>query len=219
MQLGSIEAVVAAVREDGRAEVEQIERDVAAAIARVREEDARLPVVVADAEARLGAARRQARDRLAAEDWADHEAAIRDREAWIAHVVEEGERRLGGLDLVTARSDLVRLAREALDCLPDQPLEVLVPPLFADVADLVRSGTSKTVARVTPSAGCAGGCVAQTVDGRVRLDNTYRDRRRRFEPIWRARVGEMFGEDVAGAADVARCTDVARAVQASGSER
>ena len=210
MQLGSIEAVVAAVQEDARAEVDQIERDLAAAIARLREEDARVPVVVADAEARLSAARRQARERLAAEDWADHEAAIRDREAWIARVVDEGERRLGALDPVTARSDLVRLAREALDCLPDQPLEVLVPPLLAGVADLVRSATVKTVARVTPSPACDGGCIAQTVDGRVRFDNTYRDRRRRFEVMWRARLGEMYGEgDAALAAE--------GALQASGS--
>jgi vacuolar-type H+-ATPase subunit E/Vma4 len=212
MQLGSIESVLAAVQEDARAENEQIERETAAAIARAREEDARLPVVVADAEARVGAARRQARDRLAAEDWADHEAAIRDREAWIAQVVDEGERRLAALDPVTARSDIVRFAREAFDCLPDQPLELLVPPRLAGVADLVRSGTSKPVARVTPSEACDGGCIAQTVDGRIRFDNTYRDRRRRFEAIWRARLGDVYGErDAAGAAR--------GALLASGSER
>ena len=198
MQFGSIEAVVAAVREDAKEESEKVERDLAAVIARAREEDARFPVVVPDAEARINRARRQAHDRIAAEDAADHQSAIKDREVWIAQVVAEGQRRLLVLDAATARADLARLAREAIDHMPDQALELLVSATRADVLDAVprddfMTAPGKKIARVTPTPNIvSGGCIVQTIDGRMRYDNTYAARCRRFESIWRARLGNMY---------------------------
>jgi vacuolar-type H+-ATPase subunit E/Vma4 len=198
MQFGSIEAVVAAVQEDANAEVEKIERDLAAATARAREEDRRLPVVVPDAEARISRARRQVHDRIAAEEAADHQSALKDREMWIAQAMAEGQRRVLALDVAAARADLVRLAREAIDRMPDQTLELLVSTARADLLDAatrdeIMAVPGKTIARVTPSPSVgSGGCIVQTIDGRIRYDNTYAARCRRFESIWRARLGEMW---------------------------
>ncbi len=198
MPFGSIEAVVAAVQEDANAEVEKIERDLAAAIARARDEDRPLPLVVPDAAARISRARRQAHDRIAAEEAADHESALKDREMWIARAVKEGQRRLLALDVATARADLVRLAREAIDRMPDQALELLVPAARADLLDAatrdeIMTAPGKTIARVTPSPNVgSGGCIVQTIDGRIRYENTYAARCRRFESFWRARLGEMW---------------------------
>ena len=198
MPFGSIEAVVAAVQEDANAEVEKVERDLAAAIARARDEDQRLPVVVPDADARISRARRQAHDRIAAQEAADHQSALKDREMWIAQAVTDGERRLLALDVATARADLVRLAREAIDRMPDQALELLVSTARADLLDAatrdeVMTAPGKTIARVTPLPNVgSGGCIVQTLDGRIRYDNTYAARGRRFESYWRARLGEMW---------------------------
>jgi vacuolar-type H+-ATPase subunit E/Vma4 len=198
MQFGSIEAVVAAVQEDANAEVEKIERDLAAAITRARDEDAGLPVVVPDADPRISRARRQTHDRIAAEEAADHQSALRDRETWIAQAVTEGQRRLLALDVATTRADLIRLAREAIDRMPDQALELLVSPARADLLDAatrdeIMTAPGKTIARVTlsPNVG-SGGCIVQTIDERIRYDNTYAARCRRFASIWRARLGEVW---------------------------
>lgn len=198
MPLGSIEAVVLAVQEDAKAEVEKIERDLATDIARLRQEDAALPVVVPDADARVAAARRQVRDRIAAEDGADHKAALSDRETWIRRAMTEGERKLRGLDAGLLRADLIHFAREALDRMPNTPLELLVPANHRELAEtLLRdgalSGSGKVVTRVGVAPEVTSGCIVQTADGRIRYDNSYEARARRFEAAWRARLGEMYG--------------------------
>jgi vacuolar-type H+-ATPase subunit E/Vma4 len=198
MLYGSVEAVVVGVQEDAKAEIEKIERDLATTIARLREEDSRLPVVVADADVRVSAARRQGRDRIAAEDRADHQAALTERESWIEQVVAEGERRLRALDPGEVRADLVRLAREAFERMPDQPLEVLVSPAHVDLADAILhdesiAASGRTIAGVKATPEVSSGCIVQTVNGRIRYDNTYRARGRRFEAAWRARLGGLYG--------------------------
>ena len=197
MQLGSIEAVVAAVQEDAKAEIEKIERDLASTIVRLREDDARLPVVVADADARIGAARRQARDRTAAENWADHQAALNDRETWIQRVTAEGERRLQALDRAALRADFARLVREALDRMPDGPVELLVSSADLDLAEAIRGdGTlaafGRAITCVTATSEVTSGCIVQPIGGRIRYENSYRIRARRFEAAWRARLGEVY---------------------------
>jgi vacuolar-type H+-ATPase subunit E/Vma4 len=197
MQFGSIEAVVLAVQEDAKADVEKIERDLATTIARLREEDAALPVVVPDANARIAAARRQGRDRIAAEDWADRQAALSNRETWIQRVTAEGERKLRALDPAVLRADLVDLVREALDRMPNQPLELLVPAEQIDLAepilgDPTLAAPGKVVTRVGVTSEVTSGCIVQSADGRIRYDNSYGIRARRFEVAWRARLGELY---------------------------
>jgi vacuolar-type H+-ATPase subunit E/Vma4 len=194
-QLGSIDAVVLAVQEDARAEVDTIERDLAAAIARLRA--AAPPAPAPDAAGRIAAARRLVRERIAAEDWADHQAALSDREAWIQRVMIEGERSLAALDPATRRADMLAFAREALDHLPPAPLELLVPAGDVAVAEtLVREGafaaSGKGIARVAATSEIASGCLVQTVGGHIRYDNSHRSRVKRFEAVWRARLCELY---------------------------
>jgi vacuolar-type H+-ATPase subunit E/Vma4 len=193
---GSIEAVIAAVREDVHEETARIEREAAAAIERLRQEDAAMPVVIPDADARLASARVRGRERLAAEDWEDRQRALQAREAWISSVVQAATRRLFAEDAVQKRAHLVALAREALGRLTGADCTIL---LAADDAPLVteavrrelESATGKRV-RVEPSDAVPGGCIAQTSDGRVRCDNTYAARIRRYEPAWRRIVTDRF---------------------------
>ena len=57
---GSVESIVAAIREEARAESDRVDAETAATIARLREEDSRTPVAVPDGDARIESARRQA---------------------------------------------------------------------------------------------------------------------------------------------------------------
>lgn len=195
--LGSIDSVVVAIQEDARAEVERIVSEAAPAIARLREEDARLPVVVSDADVRVAAARRGARERLAEQDWGDRQAALTAREAWIARVVAEGQRRLGAMGQGLRRQELLRLASEAVARISGDSAELLVPAADAALADEAfraelgaASGKAITVTAVTDLPG--GGCIARSADGRTSYDNTYTARARRFESYWRLALGELF---------------------------
>jgi vacuolar-type H+-ATPase subunit E/Vma4 len=194
---GSVEAVIVAVQEDAGAEIEKIDRDVDAAMARARAEDAALPAVIPDAEARIAAARHSVRDRTAAEDGADRESALTGREEWIRRVREAGERRLAGLTDAARRADLTAFAVDAIGFMPDEPIEVLVPLRDGGMSDMLRTelatrSTGRTIAAVRAVAEVRSGCVAQTIDGRIRYENTYDRRAERFEPIWRAFLADQY---------------------------
>ena len=194
---GSIESVLAAIREDARAEIERIESDAAAAVARLRDEDARSPFVVADADVRLAAARRQARERLAEQDWADRQEALNAREAWIARIAAEGQRRSLASEPGVRRRGLLRLAREAVERIGGDDVELLISAADAAVADSawqsqLANETGRTIS-LTPAVDIASaGCIARTRDGRLSYDNTYVARARRFESSWRAVVAGLF---------------------------
>jgi vacuolar-type H+-ATPase subunit E/Vma4 len=200
---GSVETVIAVVHEDAAAEIEKIERDCVAAIARLQEDEAALPIVVPDADARIAAARRRGRDRLGAQDWADRQAALSDREAWIDGVVVKGERRLRELTVEERRADLEVLIGEALDRMPNAALQVLVPANdVAAARAIVESGclpAGKAVTAVMETAAVASGCIVQTTDGRICYDNSYAARARRLGPAWRARLGEFYEQRLAPA--------------------
>jgi vacuolar-type H+-ATPase subunit E/Vma4 len=204
--LGSVEAVVAAIHEDARDELLRIERDAAAAIDRLRFEDAAAPVAAAGADARILAARRRAREQAAAEDWSDREDALNARERWTAAVVEEGMRRLLASPDDVKRADLLAFAREAIARLPAGACELLVSPQDLPLLDhgwrAQLNAHIATPASVRASAAIAGGCVAQRRDGRIRFDNSYAARARRDESRWRTAIGTLFDAATAGAAHV-----------------
>ena len=215
MRLGSIEAVVVALQEDANAEVEKIDRDLAAAVARVREEDAALPVVVSDAETRVAAARRAVRDHIGAEDWADRLAVLNNRQSWIERATAEGERKLQALDPSSLRADLVDLVREGFERMPSGPLELLVPADHVDLAEtLLREGTlapaGNVVARVGATSEITSGCILQTPDGRIRYENSYASRARRLEAVWRSQLGALYEEQP----DLARSGSLSRSIVA-----
>ena len=70
--LGSVAAVVAAIREDASAEAEALDCQAQAEIDRIRTSEASDVVTIPDRERKLAAARQHARVRLAHEDWERH---------------------------------------------------------------------------------------------------------------------------------------------------
>jgi vacuolar-type H+-ATPase subunit E/Vma4 len=193
---GSIEAVVAAIHEDAHGEIERIDTEAAAAVARLRDDDARTPVTVSDAETRIAAARRRAQERASEEDWADRQAALTAREQWLARVVALGITRLRADDPVTRRDHLARLAQEAVHRVGRPAVTLVVAPddlPFADARwiDEVAAAAHATLT-VAADPAIDGGCIARSPDGRLSYDNTYAARVRRFEAIWRPALSALY---------------------------
>ena len=117
--LGSVQAVVAAIREDAAAEVEMLGQTTQAELDRIRAEEARDVVTIPESASRLAAARQRARARLAEEDWQDAREAFAEREQWIARAVAKGERQLAEAEASDRRREtLAVFVREALERLP-----------------------------------------------------------------------------------------------------
>jgi vacuolar-type H+-ATPase subunit E/Vma4 len=193
---GSVESVVAAIREEARAESERIEIDASATIARLRQEDELTPVAIPDGDARIAAARRRAHEHAADENWGDRQVALESRERWMARAVALGLDRLRIADAATRREDLLHLACEAGARVGSPAVEIVVAPDDLALADPAwRVEVAATIgAAVTVSADAAvtGGCIVRSADGRLNYDNTYAARTRRFEGAWRSALSELL---------------------------
>ena len=119
--LGSPASVIAAIREDGEAEVERIQEAAAAALKTIAVEAASTDVAVGDREERLAAARRMNEDRLARQEWEGRRAVMQQREEWIQRVVTKAQQRWGASSAET----LDALVREARARLPEGECEVV----------------------------------------------------------------------------------------------
>lgn len=193
---GSVESVVAAIREEAFAESDRIETQTAAAIARLREEDRQRPVAIPDGDARIEAARRLARERAAEENWADRQLALESRERWMARAVALGLDRLRAAETATRREDLLHFACEAAASVGGRTVEIVVAPDDLPLLDSAWRGqvTATLGAAVTVSADTAvsGGCIARSADGRLNYDNTLAARTRRLERAWRSALSELL---------------------------
>jgi vacuolar-type H+-ATPase subunit E/Vma4 len=201
---GSVESIVAAIREEARAESDRCEADSAATIARLQEEDRQRPVAIPDGEARLEAARRGAHERAAEENWADRQVALESRERWMARAVALGLERLRRADAPTRREDLLDLACEAAarvggaQLRPGQGsgVEILVAADDLALADpdwcAQVAGTIDATVTVSADPAVTGGCIARSADGRLNYDNTFAARTRRFEGAWRSALSELL---------------------------
>jgi vacuolar-type H+-ATPase subunit E/Vma4 len=202
--LGSVAAVIAAIREDASAEAEMLDRQAQTEVERLRALEADDVVTIPDRERRLTAARQESQARLAQEDWEDTRQAVADRERWISRAVELGRHQLADPGDVQARRDrLAVLAHEAISRLPGRVCELVVPE--ADVALLgpqwrraVADEAGRDDVRVTGGA-LEGGCIARTPDGRATFDNSYAARAGRFEAAWRSALAEVFEQALRGA--------------------
>ena len=193
-------AVVEALREEAEGEVQRIAHETQERVARLRASAGGEPADLPDRGPRLAAARREAAELLAQEAGADRRAMLEEREAWIGRIVAEGLRRLESPEPAAERRDsLARLAAEAAASLPGEASEIVVAPADAALLDEawckdVAKAAGKKVVRVVADAGRrAGGCLARTPGGKVSFDNGYEARARRFEPVWRAGLAEIYG--------------------------
>jgi vacuolar-type H+-ATPase subunit E/Vma4 len=197
--LGSVAAVVEALREEAEGEVQRIARETEERIAQLRAAAGAEPADLPDRGPRLAAARRGAAELLAQEAWADRRAMLEEREAWIGRIVAEGQRRLEAPEPPSDRRDLLgRLAAEAAACLPGEACEIVVAPADAALLDEawckeVAKAAGKKNARVVPDAARRGGCLARAEGGKVSFDNGFEARARRFEPAWRAGLAGIYG--------------------------
>lgn len=193
---GSIESVIAAIREEARAEADRLDAEASAAIARLREDERQTVVTVPDAESRVEAARRRARERGAEESWADRQVALEARERWLSRAVALGVDRLRAADAASRREDLFHLARDAGVRVGGPAVEILVAPEDLSIADAAWTNevASAIGAAVTVAADATvtGGCIARTAAGRLTCDNTVAARTRRLDAVWRRALSDLF---------------------------
>lgn len=187
-----------AVREEASREVERLLRDTNEEIVRLRAEAQSADVMPPDRPARLAAARREVSAQLAREDWEDRRAALEERERWTERAIRLARERLDGDREAAARRELLlALAVEAAERLPAGAVEIAVSASDASIADdafveeLARRAR-RPVARARGDLPQSG-CVVSTVGGKVRFDNSLEARARRFEPLWRAALTEIYG--------------------------
>jgi vacuolar-type H+-ATPase subunit E/Vma4 len=198
--LGSVAAVVAAIREDAAVEVDAIARQADADIARLRAEDAARPLTFAEGEMQLATARDSARARVAHEDWLDSRTAIDEREAWFAHVVALGQQRLGLGGDEHQKQRLARLVRESLGRLQSPAVDIVVSaadaPLLDEAWQLELRRAHRLDTLTITSGPIDGGCLVRTIDGRASYDNTFPARADRFCTAWRAAMAELYDRSV-----------------------
>jgi vacuolar-type H+-ATPase subunit E/Vma4 len=198
--LGSVAAVVAAIREDAAVEVDAIARQADADIARLRAEDAARPPAFVEGEMQVATARNSARARVAQEDWLDSRAAIDERETWLARVVALGQQRLALDGDERRRQRLARLVRESLVRLQSPAVDIVVSvadaPLLDEAWQLELRAALALETLLITAGGIDGGCVVRTIDGRASYDNTLQARAERFRTAWRAAIADLYERSV-----------------------
>jgi len=198
--LGSVAAVIAAVREDADAEVEGIQRDTQRAIDALTHFDTAVAGRPEDA-APVVAARTRARIAAAHDDGEDARVAIGEREEWLARALDLGRAQLAVPQApAVRRDDLARLTREAIDRLPPGRLDILVSAADAPLLDAEWIATvgGDRHADLTVGVGAVeGGCIVRTADGRVVFDNTWPARHERLQSAWRSAMTDVYEHAVA----------------------
>ncbi len=204
--LGSVEAVIAAVRDDVAVDLEALEHQGERQLAAEREQAGGEPATAPDRDRRLASARREARERLAQEDWEDARAALEHRERWIADVLARARARLLSPEPgAVRRRRLADLAHEAIAALPGDEARLAVTagdrPLLDEAwcLDVAARAGKRQIAIETEDIG--GGCRARSSDGRLLYDNSIDARVRRLEVAWRAVLGQLYHEAI-GAVEV-----------------
>ena len=210
--LGSVAAVIAAIHEDGAAELETTEIETARAVSRMTAEGAAEAGSAPDTAGTLAAARDSVRTRLAQEDWEDARQALADREAWIARAVELGDKRVRDReDIQVIRERLASLAREGLERMPPGPVEIAVSAEDHAVLDddwhlALGAAAAHSVQVVTAS--ITGGCVVRAASGRSTFDNTYAARAERLQSAWRGALADIYERATDGITSTAAGTEV-----------
>jgi vacuolar-type H+-ATPase subunit E/Vma4 len=187
--LGSAASVLASMRDEAQGEIERVEQEAEAAVARSKVDEPEVTEALDRAE-KVAAAGRRRRERLAREDWEDRRAALQLREEWIAQVIEEGRRLLEGAGEGEARRALLRaLAEEALRRLPPgDRCSISLAERDLPLLDAAFLG-DRLVAG--PPAPIRGGCIVRSAN--LVVDNSLEERERRFEAEWRTALAKAYG--------------------------
>jgi vacuolar-type H+-ATPase subunit E/Vma4 len=202
--VGSVAAVIAAIREDAAAEAEAIESRATAEVERIRGLQASDVVTIPDRESRLAAARRHAQMRVAQEDWEDTRDAVAVREEWMNRALELGRQVLTNREGGQAhRERLAALVAEGLARLPGGACEIVLSG--TDVA-LLGPDWGRDTARVNgrddirvTAGSLDGGCILRTLDGRLSFDNSYTARTNRFQAAWRSALARVYEQAISTA--------------------
>jgi vacuolar-type H+-ATPase subunit E/Vma4 len=216
--LGSVAAVVAAIREEANAEIERLEREAAAEVAALAGPRAAGPGPESDP--RVGAARARARDEDSQEEWNASLQDLQDRERWMNAVVAAGRQGFAGTsDQSAARRLIGALVMEAVAHLPAGACIVVVPAaIIAGLDDVWRSETSARTGRpLTVERGpLTAGCIVRLADRPMAYDNSLEARERRTQVEWRAALARVYAD---GVSDIDERTGTAGRVAAAAGAR
>ena len=187
--LGSAASVLASMRDEAQGEIERIEQEAEAAVAKSTRDEPE-SVETSERADSIAAAARQRRERVAREDWEDRRVGLELREEWIRQVIEEGRKLLQAPRTKEERRALLRaLADEALHRLP--PGDRCVISVAAGDADLLDAEFFGDRLTPGPPADIRGGCIVRAAN--LVVDNSLDERERRFESEWRTALARAYG--------------------------
>jgi len=200
--LGSVDALVAAIRDEADSAIEARRQasdgeleglEVAPGGRDPRRDDD-------ERRTRLAIAHRVVRERRARDEWLGGKELLEARERWVDGVVREARRRIRDMPPTARPVALARLAEEAFRRLPGDHGVVRLAPGDADSIDTdwasrvaARAGKSHVDIQADESV-AAGGCLVTTANGAMTFDNTLEARSKRFEAEWRALLAALFDE-------------------------
>ncbi|HSC27873.1 MAG TPA: hypothetical protein VLD67_11395 [Vicinamibacterales bacterium] len=193
--LGSVAAVIAAIREEAAAGRERLEAEARRTLETLPAQSD-VPTTPADGDSRLAAARREAAQLAADTRWRETVEDLEDRERWIADVVAAARRRLETpADTAAARAWITALAREAMQHLPSGHCTVVVSASMLPLVDerwrQALSAASRRQVSVE-AAGIGGGCIVRLVDQPIAYDNSLDARIARAESRWRVALARLY---------------------------
>ena len=194
--VGSVSAVVAAIREEAAVEIERLEREAAA-----MESTAQQPRAVApspDDDPSVVAARWRAHNEASEEEWREKLEDLQDRERWMDAVVAAGRRALTDVRDARAVKDWMRaLVVEAASYLPSGACIVVASVAAAGLLDTAWCDeTGVDIGRtLSIEAGpLTAGCIVRLTGQPIEYDNSLDARERRVEVEWRAALASVYAD-------------------------
>jgi vacuolar-type H+-ATPase subunit E/Vma4 len=200
--LGSVAAVIAAIREEAAAELDRLARQAATSRAALSIERDR-PVDIADRDRRLAEARARAQRNEDDESWQDTLDDLQDRDRWIARVAAAARASLtSGVAADWTRAWMAELVCEAARALPAGACTIVVPAARLELFDdrwraQLEARTGRALA--VEAGALAAGCVVRLADRPIAYDNSLDARERRMLAEWRSALARVYDERVAGA--------------------
>ena len=192
--LGSVAAVVAAMRDELAAELERLEREAATRLDALTSEGESVPIPERDAS--LNAAAWRAAEVRAEAEWRATREDLQDRERWLDEVLALGRRTLQkGMDADDVRAWMGDLVAEAAENLPPGECRVVVSETALPLLDAKWTATveARTGRRLRAEPGTVtSGCIVRLVEQPVAYDNSGDARERRSAAVWRVALARLY---------------------------